>query len=349
MNTKIPHIVILYDQPLLPTNHPDAESEYHILLTVKAVQDCLVEAGFDITLLAVGTDPDPMLAALRHYSPDAIFNLCEATVSRPEIEANVASLLEWTGIPFTGCPALALRLCLDKPLSKKLLRGAGLRTADWLVVEQLPVPACPFSWPVIVKPGREDGSSGIDHGSVVTSQAQMEKRAHYLLEQYGPPVLIEQYLPGRELRVAMVELPNLRTMPICEIQHLNPGPGYWPIITYDAKWAIGSRDDLSTKRQFPDDLAPDVVEELRQMAMDAFRMFMCRDLATVDFRLNAEGRPCILEVNPNPDYNPDAGFRAQVEAGGISWVDFTVQMAHGALPRTKTPKSTLLVEEVPTR
>jgi D-alanine-D-alanine ligase len=346
----IPHVVILYDQPMLPENHPDQASEYDVLFTMKAVQDCLLEAGYDVSLLSVAHNPDPMLAGLRQLRPDAIFNLCEGSVARAEIELFAASFMEWLCIPFTGCPASSLRLCLDKSLAKYLLRGAGLPTPDFLVVQAAPAPPCPFPWPVMVKPGAQDGSAGIDQGSVVTNQQQLDERVASLLKQYGPPVLVEEFIDGRELKIGMIELPDLLPLPISEIKHIPASADWWPILTSDAKWEPGSRDDLATPRVFPDDLSPELAEELRRQAIQAFRIFGCRDFASVDFRLNREGKPFILEVNPNPDFNPGAGFAAQMEKAGITWAAFTVKLTEAALrragkPTTPDPASTSLPQE----
>ncbi len=333
----IPHVVILYDQPMLPEHHPDQASEYDVLFTMKAVQDCLLEAGYDVSLLPVAHDPDPMLAGLRKLRPDAVFNLCEGSVARAEIELFAASLMEWLRIPFTGCPVSALRLCLDKSLAKYLLRGAGLPTPDFFVVHAAPVPPCSIAWPVMVKPAAQDGSAGIDQGSVVTNQQQLNERVASLLQRYGPPVLVEEFIDGRELKVGMIELPELQTLPISEIRHIAASADWWPILTSDAKWEPGSRDDLATPRVFPQDLSPELADELRRLAMQAFRMFGCRDFASVDFRLNRQGKPFILEVNPNPDFNPGAGFAAQLEAAGFTWATFTVKLIEAALRRAGKP------------
>jgi len=331
----ISHVVILYDQPNLPIHHPNAESELDVLHTVNVVQEYLLEAGFDVSRLAVGQDPEPVLIGLREYQPDVIFNLCEGSVERPENEAFAASLLEWLNIPFTGCSEIPMRLCLNKPLAKQLLRGAGLATPDFFVVDGLPIAPCPLPWPVIVKPAAQDGSAGIEQASVVTSQPQLEERIRWVLREYGGPVLIEQFIAGRELKVGMIELPDLRPLPISEIRHRDGSNGFWPVVTYEAKWETGSRDDLATPRCFPDDLPTALADQLRALALQAFRLFGCRDFASVDFRLDAQGRPMILEVNPNPDFNPGAGFAAQLEAAGLTHQQFTVQLVQTALQRPR--------------
>jgi D-alanine-D-alanine ligase len=328
----IPKVVVLYDLPLLPCEHPDAESESDVLFTVQAVQDCLLDAGFDVALLPVGRDPDSMLASLRQSRPDVVFNLCEARVSHPQSETYAASMLEWLDLPFTGCPSTALRLGIDKPLAKRLLLGSGLPTAPFFTIDRLPVLSCPLPWPVIVKPGMEDGSSGLDHRSVVTSQEQLTEQAAYLLRQYGPPVLVEEFLEGRELKVALMDLPRRQTFVISEIQHLPQSPECWPILTYAGKRKPDSPDDLATPTRFVDEETP-LCAELTRLAWEAFRLFGCRDYASIDFRLNKAGQPYILEVNPNPDFNPGAGFAAALGKTGLSYLQFVVNLVKAALRR----------------
>lgn len=326
-------VLILFNEPTLPPDHADAEAERDVLNTVAAVNRTLTQAGFIVTALGVSDDPEPLLAGLRQCRPDAVFNLFEGTAERGETEAFVDGLLEWLRVPFTGCPFLAAGLARDKPLTKRLLRGAGLPTAEFFVVERLPVPPSPLAWPVIVKPGGKDASVGVDQGSVVGNQRAFEERVALLLQRYGPPVLVEQFVAGRELNVGVVEVPRLRALPASEILFLNRGPDYWPIVTYDAKWAAGSKEDVETVPQCPADLPAELAQRLGELACEAFRLIGCRDYARVDFRVDTMGRPFILEVNPNPDLSPDAGFTRGLNADGITYAQFLVDLVGAALAR----------------
>src|SRR5205085_12136139 len=107
----------------------------------------------------------------------------------------------WHGVPYTDCPIQPLCMARNNPFTKQLLRGARLPTPDFVVVDRLPVGDCPLAWPAIVKPSNQDASVGLDQGSVVTSQEDLERRAEYLLEEYGPPILVEEFIPGREIIV----------------------------------------------------------------------------------------------------------------------------------------------------
>jgi D-alanine-D-alanine ligase len=317
----------------LPADHTDAVSEYEILDTVEAVDQALAAAGFEVARLGVGREPRALLDGLRSLDADVVFNLFEGLADHGDTEAHVAGVLEWLGIPFTGCPFQTLCTARNKPLTKHLLRGASLPTPDFLVVEDLPVPLCPLEWPVIAKPAHQDASVGLDQGSVVTDQESLEKRVAYLLDAYGPPVLVEQFIRGRELNVGLIEAPDLRVLPVSEVLFIDKDPSYWPIVTYDAKWKPGSRDYEATPPRYPAEVSPRLAERLGALARRAFRLLGCRDYARVDFRVRPPGKPYILEVNPNPDFSPSAGLAGGLGSAGLTHARFAVDLVKRALAR----------------
>jgi D-alanine-D-alanine ligase len=276
-----------------------------------------------------------LIHGLQEIRPDVVFNLFEGTAEQSSSEAYVAGILEWLRIPFTGCPSPSMVLARDKPLAKRLFLGAGLPTADFRVIDSLPVSDSLPTWPVIVKPAREDASVGLDHKSVVTDRDQLEERVAWLLGRYAPPVLVEQYIAGREFNLGIIETPELRVLPIAEIVFANQGAGTWPIVTYDAKWAPGSGDDLATPPRCPADVSPDLGELLQELATQAFRLLGCRDNARVDFRVDPAGQPFILEVNPNPDFHPSAGLARAIAAAGLTHSQVTLQLIDNALLRAR--------------
>src|SRR6266849_4297011 len=127
-----PRVLVLYNEPVLPLDHPDAESERNILDQADFVQDALAAAGFPVSRLGAGPDPTTLASRVRRKRPDVVFNLFEGLTvegcTEAAVEAAAAGLLEWLGVPFTGSPAAALALARDKGRTKHLLRGAGLPT-----------------------------------------------------------------------------------------------------------------------------------------------------------------------------------------------------------------------------
>src|SRR5205823_5541974 len=148
----------------------------------------LREAGFSVAFFPLGPDPTVLWQELKERRPDVVFNLYEGQVDNPETESYVAGLLDWAGIPYTGSPFATLSLARAKDTAKYLLRGARLPTADFMLVDRLPMPACDLEFPVIVKPARQDASVGVDQASVCVNPFQLDERVHYIYSTYGAPV-----------------------------------------------------------------------------------------------------------------------------------------------------------------
>jgi D-alanine-D-alanine ligase len=328
-----PRVLVLYNQPVLPANHRDAESEHEILETADDVAKSLIAAGFPVDQFGLNHQPGELLNALERFRPQVIFNLYEGAAREGETEAYVGALLQWVKIPFTGSPFQTLCLARDKPLTKRLLLGAGLPTPRFMVVDSAQAPACPLPWPVIVKPSNQDASVGMGQESVATSREALNKRVAWIAENYGTPVLVEEFIFGRELIIGMVEHPDITTLPVAEIQFTRSDPGYWPIVSYDAKWAPGSPEYETTPPRYPTDLGPDLEARLNHMAKTAYELVGCRDYGRVDFRLTAAGEPYILEVNPNPDINPSAGFSGGLGAISLTHPQFVVNLVWRAWER----------------
>jgi D-alanine-D-alanine ligase len=330
-------VLILHNHPLLPEEHPDSASEHTIVEIADAMTEMLQDAGFRVRRLGLEQDPTALWTELHRRRPNVVFNLFEGNLDDTETESYVAGLLQWSGVPFTGSPFSTLTLARAKHLTKYLLRGAGLPTADFFLVEQLPVPLCELEWPVIAKPAKQDASVGLDQDSVCTNQLQLEQRVQYLLETYGP-VLVEEFIRGREFNVAVLELPELQHLPPAEIIFPEERPGYWPILTYDGKWKPETPEYETTPPKYPADISAATARKLGAVALKAYRLLGCRDYARVDIRMKSNGRPYILEVNPNPEISAYAGFAGCLGAARIPHQDFIVRLINQALSRKNPPK-----------
>jgi D-alanine-D-alanine ligase len=209
-----------------------------------------------------------------------------------------------------------------------------LPTAPFMVVESGPVAACPLKFPVIVKPAQQDASVGVDQGSVATDLDGLNRRVGFLLKQFGGPILVEEFIFGREVTVALVEMPDLRLLPATEAVFPEAGPGYWPILSYDAKWTQGSTEYETTDYHFHAQMTPELAAVIEGTARKAFRLLGCRDYARVDFRIRAgDNQPFVLELNPNPDFAPDRALANNLWAAGLSHGEFTLQLVRNALAR----------------
>lgn len=295
-------------------------------LAVVAVQACarsvaagLGARGHHAELLAAPEDPVALLQALRAARPDAIFNLVESYRGEAALEPAVGALLELSGIPFTGNRSLACTLSLRKPLAKALLAAAGVPVAAGTVVSQeaaraeggealLREFAARVAFPWIVKPAAEDASHGIDAGSVVHDRTAARARVGRVAERWRQAVVVEQFLPGRELNVALLG-PHAApaVLPLRAIDFSRLPPGRPPLVTYESKWVEGSPDWNGTN-VVDADLPEAQAAVVRAVAIRAWTALHLTGYGRVDLRLAADGTPVVLEANPNPDLSPDAGY-----------------------------------------
>ena len=334
-----PSVLVLCNQPVLPKDHPDAESEHTVIEIAENMMKTLREEGYVIRDLRLGDDPTVLWRELTERRPDVVFNLYEGQLDHAETESYVAGLLEWSGMPYTGSPFSTLTLARAKHTTKYLLKGARLPTADFFAVDCLPVPICPLEFPVIVKPAQQDASVGVDQESVCVNQFQLEARVRYILTTYGAPVLVEEFIEGREFNVALVELPDLFALPPSEITFPEANER-WSILTYSGKWTPGTPDYEKTPQTFPADLPAATLRKLGRLAQKAYRLLGCRDYGRVDFRMTPEGKPYILEINPNPEISEEAGFAGCLGSAQMTHRDFIIRLVEQALSRRDAPRPT---------
>jgi D-alanine-D-alanine ligase len=324
---------VLYNAPALPPGHPDFASEAGVVAAARAVALELRSRGMKAWPHVARPPVARLVRSLSRRGPDVVFNLIEGFGGHSGGEAWVTSLLELMRLPYTGCPPEAQALCRHKGRTKALLLGSGLPTAPFRVLgPEDPSQLDPWPGAVIVKPAAEDASLGIDQGSVVADPAALAGRVGLVREAHGPGVLVEAYLPGPEYNVGVAALPDPSPLPIAEVAFAAT-PGAWPILTYRAKWATGSAEDLASPVRCPAQVEEAMAGRLGALAVAAFRAAGCRDYARVDFRLDASGAPMILEINPNPDLDPSAGLARMVRASGRDFGEFLASLARQALER----------------
>jgi D-alanine-D-alanine ligase len=332
MSGKRPSAAVLYNPPTLPHDHRDHASEADVVAVAGAIASILVEGGFEAWLQPAAPPLLDLIGELTNTAPDLVFNLIEGFDGDSSAESHVTAMLELLRIPYTGCPPDAQSLCHDKGKTKALLSGFGLPTAPFVVATTDEEIVLSFDGPYFVKPDAQDASLGIDQGSVIVDRASLVARVALLRREYGPRVLIEAYLPGPEFNVGVLALPDPVALTTAEVTYANR-PGKWPILTYDAKWDVGSAEDLASPIRCPADLDTGLDQRLGDLAVTAFVATGCRDYARVDFRLDTIGNPMILEVNPNPDLGPTAGWARALCASGRDYGPTIVALARQAMAK----------------
>ncbi len=265
----------------------------------------------DAVAVGVRGEATEMIGAITRAGPDVVFNLCEAPLGQPSLEPHAAALFEWLGVPFTGSGSEALALCRRKDLTKQLLRGAGV-----------PVPGSD-GFPCIVKPAGEDGSAGIYTDSVCRDAAEVARA----VARVQGPALVEQFLPGREFAVSLWGK--------LEPEYVSVGEtvfeGGVRLLTYEGKWDTESYDYLNTPLVYHGAIDETLYARVIDAAKGAWRATSLRGYARIDVRLDSAGRPCVLDVNPNPALNPGVGVYRSAEEAGWTWERFVRQQLEWAL------------------
>jgi len=294
------------------------------LVEAQAIASVLRELDFEPETLATGLDLASLERTLDELAPAVVVNLVESLEGRGRLVHLVPALLESLGLPFTGCSASALTLSSDKPLAKRLLAAAGVRT---------PATFAPGvrSGRWIVKSVWEHASLGLDDGAIVAaaSAAQTIERRR---AEHGGDWFAEEFVPGRELNVALLaERSGPRALPVAEIR-FDTFPADKPrIVGYAAKWDTDSFEYRNTPRSF--DVEPELAASLRRVALDCWALFRLDGYARVDFRVDERGTPWVLEVNANPCLSPDAGFAAALAEAGIGYEAAIARLIDDALER----------------
>ncbi|MCC6396613.1 MAG: ATP-grasp domain-containing protein [Bacteroidetes bacterium] len=296
-------------------------SELGVIEEMEDIKAALDSLGYKTTITNVNSNVFELIDFLREERPDIIFNLVECVENESLQEMNVAGLYDLLKIPYTGAGPLALGTALNKPRVKEILTYHGIRTPDYQVfrAQDRIVLKEGLAFPLIVKPSHEDGSVGITEQSIVYNLPDLRKRVRYIHADFEQPALVEQYIAGRELNVAILGSLRPQVLPISEIDFSGLPADMHKIVSYDAKWMHGTAAYEGTRGVCPAKLTARQEGEIKRTALECFRLIGCRDYARIDFRLTAEGVPYVLEVNPNPDISDDAGFARSARCAGYSF------------------------------
>jgi D-alanine-D-alanine ligase len=266
---------------------------------------------------------------------DLVFNLCEGINGHARFEDYIVGTLELTGVPFTGCRHWATTIAHRKHVANTLLSAAGVPVPAFTLAQANKTPA-DFPLPAIVKPAAEDASVGIDNGAVCTSKRALKKRVALMLEQFEE-VLVQEYVAGREFNVGFV---GRRMLPIAEILFDGMPEGTWPIVGYAAKWIPESAEYEGTVPVCPAEIEPDLAKRIGEVAWRAWEHVSDGEgYGRVDLRLNEDGNPYVLEVNPCPDLSSNAGLARMGRAFGWSYDDLVMHVVDEALMRSQSHRA----------
>ncbi|MBN2154852.1 MAG: GNAT family N-acetyltransferase [Candidatus Lokiarchaeota archaeon] len=283
-------------------------------------------------VIPVRISPDT-LSDIAEARFDVIFNLCEGIGGNVAAESLVPAILDLFHIPYTGSDHITLGLCLDKARTKQFLMVNGIPTPRFQVFNTIAESLVDeLSFPLIVKPLHEDASIGITEESVVYNSSQLNRQILRILEQYKQPALVEEYIDGREINIALYgNGSDIVALPASEIL-FDFDSSIPHIVDYESKWIEDSFKFTHTNGKCPADLEPKISEQINNIAKKAYEITGCRDYARVDFRLSGS-EIYVLEVNPNPGINIDSGYVRSAKTMGWTYVDLIHKILNSALKR----------------
>ena len=239
---------------------------------------------------------------VREHRPDVVFNLCEAPLGRPELEAHAAALWQSLGVRFTGARSPTLALCRVKDRVNALLAAAGI-----------PVPGS-GSFPCMVKPAEEDGSAWIFRGSICRDPEELR----LAIGRVPARALVEAFIPGREFAVSVWGGDRAEHVSIGETVFANG----LELVTYEAKWLPESSDYRDSPISYSTGIDPELRGALTETAARVWSAVGARGYMRVDARLDESGVPRVLDVNPNPALGQSGGIRDAAIAAGWPWERF---------------------------
>jgi D-alanine-D-alanine ligase len=305
--------------------------EFDGLVQRDAVAQALEKLGHRVEKVPFLSDLDQNLSRLRQLAPDCVFNLVEAVAGEDYLQAAAPMLLESLGLPYTGCSFQAMALCADKLSTKRRLKMARLPTAPWADCEQ-PITRDLIGRTLIWKHRTTHASVGLDEDSLAeyhTARALEEE-----LRKRGAAWYAEEFIDGREFNISLLQDgAGARMLPPAEIDFSHFPPGKPRLVGYRAKWVADSFEYHHTERIF-DFPAEDeqLIMRLEEICLSCWQVFSLRGYARVDFRIDREERPWVLEINTNPCISPDAGFAAAALRAGLDYLQLIEAILRAALP-----------------
>jgi D-alanine-D-alanine ligase len=282
---------------------PDAYVEWDEPETIDAVALALRAFGEVVLLEAVGDFPQRLARA----RVDFLFNMAEGATG-PSRESHVPAIAEFLGVPYLASDPLTLALALHKGRAKEVFLARGIPTAPFRLVESDDDLARldELRYPVFLKPAWEGSSKGIAEANYATDAGAARRRAREILAAYRQPVLVEEYLPGDEFTVAVLgNGAEARALPIIRYRFETLPEGALPIMGYEAKWVWDERARPLEVLECPARIPAALALRVADTALAAVRALGCRDWARVDIRLDGDGIPNVVEVNPLPGIIPN--------------------------------------------
>lgn len=303
----------------------DANAEFDHPTTIDVIANAIESQGFKVKRIGNASN---LLAQLDSLGVDIVFNISEGSTGRNR-ESQVPILLEMAGVPFVGSDALTLGVTLDKVMAKKIFIAEKIPTPKFFevssVTELLNADHCKY--PLIVKPRFEGSSKGLSENSRVQNMDELKKQVEFITTTYKQPALIEEFISGQEFTVAVIGNENPEALPVVQIKidgklKLNDKFYTFARITSDRLEYV-----------CPAKVSVELSKKMMDLAIRTYKSVDCRDFGRVDFRVDNEGHPYVLEINPLPSLSTEDVFKMLAEKLGMTYEQMIGKILNFALKR----------------
>jgi len=279
----------------------DTFAEWDSIETIEAIKNAFEKAGHEIILIEADENA---FETLRLTKPQIVFNVAEGKGGASR-ESQLPAILEMLDIPYTGSDPVSIGICHDKSRCKEILSYYNIPNSKFFISDNDEVNHN-LSYPLFVKPLHEGSSKGIYNSSVVHNPDELKKEIKRIKECYDQPSLVEEYLDGKEFTVALLGNGNdLKVLPIVEINLDEVPNGFNKIYSYEVKWFFDTRENKLDIFKCPAEIDSELYKKIEETCKDTFNVLRLKDWARMDVRLDKNGIPNIIEINPLPGILPD--------------------------------------------
>lgn len=295
---------------------------------IKKIADALKKGGHQVATVEgdkqlISNLEKFMPRVLKGEVPGMVFNISYGIQGQARY-THIPGILEMVGIPYVGSGPLAHSLALDKVVAKMIFRQNSLPTPDFAVLEGPEFEVPDLSFPMIVKPKNEAVSFGL---KIVSNEKELREASQIIFDEYGQPVLAEQYIRGREINIGLIGNNPPETMPPVELIFGDQGP---PIYTYEDKVHESGRTIIAS---CPADISPETAEKARELSKKAFSALGCYDCARVDMRMDDEENLYILEINSLASLGQGGSYVTAAKELGLDYTDLINRLVEVAAAR----------------
>ncbi|MGD9014603.1 MAG: ATP-grasp domain-containing protein [Candidatus Omnitrophota bacterium] len=313
------------DYPAKEGDLPDANAEFDHPQTIDLISQAIESLGHQVKRIG---NVFSLLKNLEHLDVDIVFNISEGRTGRNR-ESQVPVILEMKNIPFVGSDGLTLALTLDKLMAKKVFLAEEIPTPKFLEVKQSNylIDTDHFKFPLMVKPRFEGSSIGIDVNARVGNLEELIKRADYIINTYKQPALVEEFIQGKEFTVAIVGNDPPQALPPVQVKiegKLDLG---------DRFYTFGHISSNELEYVCPAPISKELEDKIKHLALSVYQAVDCRDFGRVDFRVDAQDNPYVLEINPLPCLAFDDVFMLIPKVLEISYPEMIGKILESAFKR----------------